>query len=81
MFDAQKISALVQGLLDVLPPGVQHLTDDLDTHFKAVLTRALEKMDCVTQDEFAAQTAVLARCRQKLTDLEAQVAQLSESQP
>ena len=47
---------------------------DLDKNLRALVNGAFAKMDLVTREEFDIQAAVLARTREKLAALEAQVA-------
>jgi len=49
---------------------------DLERNFRGLLTGAFERMDLVTRDEFDIQRRVLERSREKLAQLEAQVAVL-----
>jgi ubiquinone biosynthesis accessory factor UbiK len=49
---------------------------DVQRNLKATLTAQLAKLDLVTREEFDIQAQVLARTREKLTALEARVAQL-----
>ncbi|NWG86132.1 MAG: accessory factor UbiK family protein [Hydrogenophilaceae bacterium] len=51
---------------------------DIEKNLKATLTGLLGKLDLVTREEFDVQTQVLARTREKLTALEARVAQLEQ---
>ena len=53
-------------------PGQDMLQQQLNT----MLQSSFAKLDLVTRDEFDAQTAVLQRTREKLEQLEAQVAAL-----
>jgi BMFP domain-containing protein YqiC len=46
---------------------------------RAAMTKALQKMDLVTREEFDTQQAVLLRSREKLDALEAQISDLEES--
>ena len=50
--------------------------DMLQQQLKTMLQSSFAKLDLVTRDEFDAQTAVLQRTREKLEQLEAQVAAL-----
>lgn len=52
---------------------------DIEKNVKVLLSGAFTKLDLVTRDEFEVQQEVLQRTREKLTDLEAKVADL-ESQ-
>ena len=49
---------------------------DMQKNLKAALTQAFTRMDLVTREEFDIQSQVLARTREKLTQLEARVADL-----
>ena len=51
---------------------------DIEKNLHSVLQSALAKLDLVTREEFEVQSAVLARTRQKLEDLEKRVAALEE---
>jgi len=50
--------------------------DMLQQQIKQMLQSSFAKLDLVTRDEFDAQAAVLSRMREKLEQLEAQVAAL-----
>lgn len=52
---------------------------DLGDNAKTFLIGALQKLDVVTREEYEVQVAVLARTRDRLAELEAQVAQLERS--
>jgi hypothetical protein len=49
---------------------------DLEQNLKAGLTGWLSKLDIVTREEFEVQAQVLARTREKLTQLEARLKEL-----
>jgi hypothetical protein len=49
---------------------------DIEKNVRALLAQGFAKLDLVTREEFDVQTAVLARTRQKLDELEARVAAL-----
>lgn len=49
---------------------------DIEKNVKAILASVFEKMDLVSRDEFDIQSQLLARTREKLTALEARVAEL-----
>ena len=52
---------------------------DMQKNLKAALTQAFTRMDLVTREEFDIQSQVLARTREKLTQLEARVADLERN--
>ena len=49
---------------------------DIEKNMRALLAQGFTKLDLVTREEFDVQTQVLARTREKLTALEARVAEL-----
>jgi BMFP domain-containing protein YqiC len=53
---------------------------DIEKNVKAMLSSVFEKMDLVTREEFEIQAQLLARTRDKLTALEARVAELEAAQ-
>lgn len=48
---------------------------DIEKNMRAMLTSLFSRLDLVTREEFDVQREVLARTRQKLTELEAKVAE------
>lgn len=70
------LDELAKRLSTAVPPGLSAIGADLDKTFHAILQGAFEKMNLVSREEFEAQKSVLARTRQKLEKLEAQVAEL-----
>jgi BMFP domain-containing protein YqiC len=51
---------------------------DIEKNMRALLTQGFAKLDLVTREEFDVQAQVLTRTREKLTALEARVAELEE---
>lgn len=76
MSSLQAIDELAQRLADLVPPGLKDARDDLGANFRAALQAGLRKLDVVTREEFDVQRAVLLRTREKLEQLERQVAAL-----
>ncbi|MEO7728333.1 MAG: accessory factor UbiK family protein [Burkholderiales bacterium] len=54
---------------------------DLETNARAMLAAMFERLDLVTRHEFDVQTELLARTREKLTTLEARLADLDSKPP
>ena len=76
MIDPKHLDDLAQKVAGSLPSGLQILKEDMERNLRGVLEAALAKMDLVTREEFDVQSAVLARTREKLQRLEAQVAEM-----
>ena len=53
---------------------------DLERNFRGMLASAFARLDLVTREEYDVQAQVLARAREKLSALEARVAEL-EARP
>jgi BMFP domain-containing protein YqiC len=77
-FDAKSIDEIASKLASTIPPGLNHLKEDLEKNFHAVLQSALSKLDLVTREEFEVQKLVLAKTRANLEALEKRVAALEQ---
>ena len=78
MFKPSQIDEFVRRIQDTLPGEVQALGEDVRKNVRAVVSAGLERMEVVTREEFDVQAAVLARTREKVEQLEARVAALTE---
>jgi len=78
MLDPKRLDDLAQRLSGSLPKGLQALQEDINRNLRASLQGGLAKLDLVTREELDIQAAVLARTREKLEGLEAQVARLEQ---
>ena len=65
-----EIGGKIKGVFAQSPAG------DIEKNLRAVLQSAFARLDLVTREEFDVQQAVLQRTREKLTQLEAKVAEL-----
>ncbi len=75
--DTNFISELAKKLADSVPGktgGLGNMREDLERNFKGLLTGTFERLDLVTREEFDVQRRVLERTREKLEDLEAELA-------
>ena len=68
MFD--ELSAKIKDLIANSPAR------DIEKNVRAMLASTFARLDLVTREEFDVQTAVLARTREKLAELEAKLAEL-----
>lgn len=69
---AKRIGALI-------PADAKHLQDEIENNIHSVLQTSLSKMNLVTREEFDIQSSVLQRTREKLEQIEKQIAQLKSS--
>jgi BMFP domain-containing protein YqiC len=76
MLDPKHLDDLTRRLAGSLPKGLQALQEDINRNLRAALEAGLGKLDLVTREELDVQAAVLARTRQKLERLEAEMATL-----
>ncbi len=51
---------------------------DIEKNVRSMLTAGFARLDLVTREEFDVQSELLARTREKLTELEARLAQLEQ---
>jgi len=70
---------LAKKITDLLPGNFQQVQQDLESNIKALLQSSLSKMNLVGREEFDDQSALLARTREKLDQLEKQLAELEDS--
>jgi len=75
-FDPKQLDELTDRLTGLLPKGIRDMQSDLEKNIRALLQSTFTKMDLVTREEFDVQTAVLARTREKLEQLEKQIREL-----
>jgi BMFP domain-containing protein YqiC len=75
-FDPKQLDELTDKVVNLLPKGVRNVQQDIEKNIRALMQSTFAKMDLVTREEFDVQTAVLARTREKLEQLEKQVAEL-----
>lgn len=73
MLDPKVLDDLAKKLTDAVPTSVRELQQDLEKNFHATLQSTFTKLDLVTREEFEVQTAVLARTRAKVDDLQNQI--------
>lgn len=73
MFDPKQFDDLTKKLFAALPASLQNFEKDIQLKFKEILQAAFSRMDLVTREEFDVQAKVLARTREKLEALQAQV--------
>ena len=78
MIDPKTLDDLASRLAGSLPGGMQILHDDLKKNLRANLEAGLARLDLVTREEFDVQSAVLARTREKLTQLETTLGELEK---
>ena len=77
--DARKLENFAEHIRNLLPSGASELRDEVKANLRAALCAALARMELVTREEFDAQSALLARTRERLEKLEAIVAELERS--
>ena len=65
-------------LFERLTRGDEPVFEQLDRNARSLLQSALTRLDVISREEFDAQSAVLARTRERLEALEAKIASLDE---
>lgn len=79
MSDSIKLDTLIDRIAGLLPKTDGAVINDVRKNLRALLTGALARMDLVTREEFDVQSAVLARTRARLEELEKQVRALERA--
>jgi len=79
MINVQSIDELAQRLAALVPPGLQQAREDITATFRSALQSGLRELDLVTREEFDVQRCVLLRTREKIEELEQQVANLERA--
>jgi len=72
----EALDELSKRISSLIPGDVKHLQKDIEKNVRSLLQTSLNKMNLVTREEFDVQSAVLQRTREKLEQLEKQLAQL-----
>ena len=78
MFDPKNLDDLAQRLANAMPAGLQHLREDMEKNFRAILQSAFSQMNLVSREEFEVQAALRKRTREKLESLEKQMEALEQ---
>jgi BMFP domain-containing protein YqiC len=80
MLDPNSIEEIAKKLADSVP-SLGGLRQEAETGFSAVLNDMFSRLKLVTREEFDVQTAVLAKTRQKLEQLEQTISKLEQQIP
>ncbi len=82
MVDLKTIEALAERISALLPGDARILHDEFKANVRVLLETVLARMELVTREEFEVQAQMLARTREKLAQLERDIAALeSRTQP
>ncbi|HEY0179928.1 MAG TPA: accessory factor UbiK family protein [Dokdonella sp.] len=79
MIQVQSIDELARRLAALVPSNVADMRDDVVATFRSALQAGLRELDLVTREEFDVQRCVLLRTREKIEQLERQLAALERS--
>jgi len=78
MINTKFIDDLARQISNSIPTGVKTLQEDVEKNVRNLLQGTFARLDLVTREEFDVQSRVLARTREKLEQLERQVAELEQ---
>lgn len=76
MIETKFLDDLARRLAAAMPRGVTALQQDVEKTLRAGLETVFQRLDLVTREEYEVQVMLLARSREKLTALEARLAEL-----
>ena len=68
--NVKSINECISEILSVIPPELRNATFDFEKNLRVAMEGIFNRCNLVTREEFDAQTKVLLRTRQKLTELE-----------
>lgn len=76
--DPKILDDIAKKLADSLPAGLGELQADVEKNLRAGLESTLAKLNLISREEFEVQSAVLARTRAKIENLEKLVSELEK---
>lgn len=76
MSNKNTLDDLAKKISGLLPGNLQQMQQEFESNIKALLQNSLTKMNLVSREEFDVQAALLKRSREKLDQLERQLAEL-----
>ena len=76
MLDAKLLDDIAKRLSGAVPKSAKAVQADVEKNLRAATESVFSKLDLVTREEFDVQRKVLARSREKIEQLEKQVAEL-----
>ncbi|MDQ7016111.1 MAG: accessory factor UbiK family protein [Gammaproteobacteria bacterium] len=79
MIDPRILDQLGSKLSELLPSGAGVLKEDVERNMRANVQAIFARMDLVSGEEFAVQSALLERTRLKLDNLEQRVTELEQA--
>lgn len=79
MLDPKQLDEMAKRFSQSLPSGLRDMQQEVEKNARIALQGAFNRMELVTREEFDAQAKVLARTRERLEALEAQVTELEVS--
>ncbi|WP_176754967.1 ubiquinone biosynthesis accessory factor UbiK [Pseudidiomarina indica] len=78
MMDPKKIEDIARQINDSIPAGVKDFAGQFEQRVKTILQQQLSKLDVVTREELDVQQQMLLRLRQRVEQLEQELAQLKQ---
>jgi len=76
MIETKLLDDLARRLAAAMPRGLTAFQQDIEKNLRAGLETMFQRLDLVTREEYEVQAALLARSHEKLTILEARLAEL-----
>jgi hypothetical protein len=76
MLNAKLLDDIATRLSDAMPAAAKTVQDDLEKNLRAAAQAVFARLDLVTREEFDVQRKVLARSRERIEQLEQQIAAL-----
>lgn len=77
--DNKTIENIAKQISDSMPAGVKEMAGNVEQRVKQTLQQQLSKLDLVTREEMDVQQQMLLRLRERVEQLEAQLAEQTSS--
>ena len=75
---ANYLNKIIHKFKENIPNDMEVLKKDIENNFQSAVNAKIKKLDLVTREEFEIQEEVLKRTRQKLDQLEKQLAAVNK---
>jgi len=78
VISAEHIEEISAKISAAMPSGLKQLQSDMEKNIRVILQSSFSKLDLVSRDEFDIQARLLERTREKLSELERRLDELSQ---
>ncbi len=80
MIDARIIDEISENINRYLPDSLKTVKGDVEQNVRSALQASFERMDLVSREDYEVQLAMVAKLRDRLTELEARVTTIEKGE-